>query len=74
MLQLGVIRKVIQYTDWVNGIVLVKHKNNTICDCLDPRQLNKNSVTSKVFMRRLDDIPPEMTNAKYFTVVDTKYG
>ena len=72
--QQGVIRKVTQYTDWVNGIVLVKRKNNTICVCLDPRQLNKNIVTSNHFIRRLDDILPEMTNATYFTVVDTKNG
>ena len=52
--------------------MLVKRKNNTIRVCLDPRQLNKNIVTSKQFMRRLDDILPEMTNAKYFTVMDTK--
>ena len=69
--QQGVIRKVTQYTDWVNSIVLVTRKNNTIRGCLDPRQLNKNIVTSKHFKRRLDDILPEMTNAKYVTVVDT---
>ena len=70
--QQGVIRKVTQYTDWVNDIVLVKRKNNTIRVCLDPRQLNKNIVTSNYLMRRLDDILQKMTNAKYFTVVDTK--
>ena len=72
--QQGNIRKVTQYTDWVNGSVLVKRKNNTIRVCLDPRQLNKNIVTSKHFMRRLDDILPEMTNPKYFTVMDTNNG
>ena len=72
--QQGVIRKVTQYTAWVNGIVLIKRKNNTIRVCLDPRQLNKKIVTSKHFMRRLDDILPEITNVKYFTVVDTKNG
>ena len=67
-------RKVTQYTYWVNGIVLVKRKNNTIRVFLGPRQLNKNIVTSKHFMRRLDDILLAMTNAKYFTVVDTQHG
>ena len=28
--QQGVIKKVTEYTDWVNSIVLVKRKNNTI--------------------------------------------
>ena len=72
--QQGVIRKVTEYTDWVNSIVLVKRKNNTIRVCLDPRELNKNISTSKHLMRRLDDITPDMAGAKYFTVADTKNG
>ena len=72
--QQGVIKKITQYTDWVNSIVLVKRKNNTIRVCLDPRQLNKNIATSKHLMRRLDDILPEMSGAKFFTVADTKNG
>ena len=62
--QQGVIKKVTEYTDWVNSIVLVKRKNNTILVCLDPRQLNKNISTSKHLMRRLDDITPDMAGAK----------
>ena len=72
--QQGVIREVAEYTDWVNSIVLVKRKNNTIRVCLDPRELNKNISTSKHLMRRLDDITPDMSGAKYFTVADTKNG
>ena len=72
--QQGVIRKVTEYTDWVNSIVLVKRNNNTIRVCLDPRELNKNISTSKHLMRRLDDITPDMAGAKYFTVADTKNG
>ena len=34
--QQGVIRKITDYTDWVNSIVFVKCKHNTIRVCLDP--------------------------------------
>ena len=54
--------------------MLIKRKNNTIRACSDPRQLYKIIAPSNHFMRPLDNILPEMTNAKYFTVVDTKNG
>ena len=72
--QQGVIKKVTEYIDWMNSIVLVKRKNNTIRVCLDPRELNKTISTSKHLMRRLDDITPDMAGTKYFTVSDTKNG
>ena len=59
LVQQGVIRKVTQYTDWVNAIVLVKRKNNTIRVCLDPRPLKdlmRSKNTSGYFSFYIDNI------------------
>ena len=42
MMELEVIKKTEEPTEWVSSPVLVRKKLGEICVCLDPRSLNEN--------------------------------
>ncbi|XP_062541083.1 uncharacterized protein K02A2.6-like [Armigeres subalbatus] len=73
MEQQGVICKQEDNTDWVSNIVLVK-RNNKIRVCLDPIVLNKALKRPHYPMPTVNEILPELTNAKVFSTLDAKCG
>jgi len=75
----GVIEPVDGPTDWVNSVVL----NETVNDkgevtklrvCLDPRDLNKWVKREHYYTRTIDDVVSELSDAKFFSIVDAKKG
>ena len=41
MVKRGIIRKVIEPTDWVSNMVVIRRKNNHLRICIDPIHLNR---------------------------------
>ncbi|XP_062516385.1 uncharacterized protein K02A2.6-like [Corticium candelabrum] len=70
----GVIEKISRPTKWMSSMVAVKKANGTIRICLDPKPLNRALKRSRYQIPVLDDILPQLANAKVFTVADVKSG
>lgn len=69
----GIIVEEKHNTDWVSNLVLVK-RNNKIRVCIDPVMLNKALKRPHYQMPTVDELLPELSNAKVFTTVDAKCG
>ena len=70
----GIITEVHERTEWMNSIVPVMKEDGSLRLCLDPKDLNKASERNQWYARTLDDILPELTQSKYFTVKDATSG
>lgn len=73
MVNLGVIVKEPMYTEWTSNILLVK-KNEKLRICLDPIELNKALLDAKYQLPTIEEVLPELHNAKVFSTVDAKHG
>ena len=70
----GILEKVTRPTDWVNSAVYVKRPNKKLRICLDPRHLNQYIKIPKYKMPTLDDITPQLSKVRVFSVCDAKDG
>ena len=69
----GIIAPVTEPTPWVNNLVIVE-KPNKLRICLDPRDLNKAIQRSHYPMPTIDQLLPDLSKAKVFSVADAKNG
>ena len=69
----GIIQKVTEPTEWISSVVVVA-KPGKIRICLDPRDLNKAILRPKYQMPTLEEVLPNLTNAKVFSTMDAKDG
>ena len=60
-------------TKWINSMVIVK-KPNKLRICLDPKDLNKAIKRPHHPIPTIDDILPQLSKAKVFSVLDAKDG
>ena len=74
LVELGVIKEVQEYTEWINSIVPVKKPNGSLSLYLDPKDLNKAIKRNQWYKRTVDDVLPELANLKYFILLDAKSG
>lgn len=68
MLRLGIIRY--SKSPWASPLLLRKKADNEIRPCGDYRMLNKITTPDQYPLPNLNDVPPKLTNAKIFSVVD----
>lgn len=61
-------------TEWVSSIVVAPKPNGKIRLCLDPRPLNQALRRCHHPLPNIEDINPELADAKVFTKVDCKNG
>jgi hypothetical protein len=71
---LGVIEPVTGPTDWVSSLVIFRKPNGKIRICLDPRPLNRALKRTYYPMPTIEDILPQLSQAKVFTVCDLQNG
>lgn len=71
---LNVITKVTEPTEWVNSLVTVEKSNGSLRICLDPKDLNEAIKRPHYPMKTLEDVLPELANARYFSKLDAKSG
>uniref|UniRef100_A0A5S6Q8Y2 Reverse transcriptase domain-containing protein n=1 Tax=Trichuris muris TaxID=70415 RepID=A0A5S6Q8Y2_TRIMR len=69
----GVLAKVIEPTDWISNMVIVKRKQKLRL-CIDPRDLNKALKRSRYQIPTIEEMLPRLSNAKIFSVLDAKDG
>ena len=71
--EMGVLAKVSQPTPWISSMVVVS-KPDKLRLCLDPIPLNKAIKRNHYPIPTIDDISPQLAQAKVFSVVDAKDG
>ena len=75
MVEQGVISKVERPTDWCSGLVVVPKANKTdVRLCVDLTQLNKAVKRAFHHMSSVDGSLAKLSNARYFTRLDSKSG
>ncbi|XP_035679983.1 uncharacterized protein K02A2.6-like [Branchiostoma floridae] len=70
----GVIEPVTVPTPWVSSLVTVRKPSGKLRICIDPRDLNKALKGSHYPAPTIEDIIPELSKAKVFSVLDAKNG
>ena len=70
----GVIKKVSEPTDWVSSLVVVRKPSGKLRVCIDPQHLNTTLKRSHYPLPIIEDILPELANAKVFSKADLKDG
>ena len=71
LVELGVIKEVLEYTEWINSIIIVplKKPGSSLRLCLDPKDLNKDIKSNRWYNRKIDDVLQELANSKHFSLV-----
>lgn len=70
---MGVIAKVNEYSEWTSNILIVR-RNDKLRLCIDPVDLNKALLDVKYQIPKLEEILPELHQAKVFSCLDAKKG
>lgn len=75
MVRKGIISPVNKPSDWISALLVVTKPNNQgVRICIDLKILNRAVKRNHYPLTTLDDILPELQNAKLFSIVDTKNG
>ena len=61
-------------TEWISAFVVVMKPDGRIRLCIDPKPLNKALKRNHFPTLTIDDILPDLSKARIFTVVDAKNG
>ena len=69
-----IISQVEQPTPWVSSLVVTTKKSGALRICIDPRPLNKALKRETYQMPVLDELLPELAQAKVFSTVDLRSG
>ena len=69
-----IITPVDQPTPWVNSLVVTTKKSGALRVCVDPRPLNKALKRETYQMPVLDEVLPELAQAKVFSTADLRSG
>ncbi|KAK3742424.1 hypothetical protein QZH41_001017, partial [Actinostola sp. cb2023] len=72
--ELGVLAPIEEPTPWVSSLVVATKKSGALRVCNDPRELNKALKRETYQLPILDEILPELAQAKVFSTVDLRSG
>ncbi|KAL6490120.1 hypothetical protein MHYP_G00004650 [Metynnis hypsauchen] len=61
-------------TDWISSMVAVQKPSGKLRICIDPKPLNRALKRSHFPLPTIDDILPDLSKTKVFTVCDVKQG
>lgn len=74
MESLEIICKVTEPTEWVNSLVTVQKADGSLRLCLDPKDLNDAILRPHYPSKTIDDILPDLADAKVFSKFDARSG
>ena len=69
-----IIAKVVEPTDWVNSMVVVRKKNGRVRICIDPSDLNRAIRREHFPMSTIEDIATRLHGSKWFSTLDANSG
>ena len=71
---LNIITPVNVPTSWISATVVTLKKNGNVRLCVDPKPLNQALKRNHYPLPTIEDVLPELSNARCFTVLDAKNG
>ena len=71
---LNIITPVNVPTSWISATVVTLKKNGNVRLCVDPKPLNQALKRNHYPLPTIEDVFPELSNARCFTVLDAKMG
>ena len=71
---LGIFEPVEEPTPWVSSVAVATKKSGALRICIDPRPLNKALKRETYQLKVLDEILPDLAQAKVFSTVDLRSG
>ena len=74
MVDMGVIEKVKEVSEWVNSVVLVEKSNKSLRVCLDPRSLNKFVMRPQYQFPTIESVSSQLVGANIFSILDASSG
>ena len=74
MVKQDIIKPVDYHTDWCSSITYAIKKDGSIRICLDPKWLNKALKRCPHKIPTVEELNPQLANAKFFTKLDAKAG
>lgn len=74
LIEMEILTKVTQPTPWVSSLVVARKLNGKLRVCIDPQDLNKGLQRAHYPMPTIEDILPDLSEAKCFSVLDAKDG
>ena len=70
-----IVAKVNEPTDWISSMVVVKKRqSNKLCICIDLHDLNQALQRPCYPQPTIENILPQLSKARVFSVLDAKYG
>lgn len=72
--KMEIIRKVEEPTAWTSNVVLVEKKDSKLRVCIDPLELNQALRRTNYQIPTIDEILPELKQAKVFSTFDARNG
>ena len=70
----NIIAPVNEPSEWISALLVVAKPNGDIRLCIDPKPLNKALLRNHYLMPTLEDVLPDLTNAKVFSAVDASHA
>ena len=70
----GIIEQITEPTDWCAPMVPVVKSNGKVRICVDLRRLNESVKRERYMLPNLEDVAPELAEAKIFSKLDTSSG
>lgn len=70
----NIIREIIGPTPWISALLVVNKPNGDVRICIDPKPLNKALKRDHYPMPTIDDVLPNLSQAKIFSTIDAKSG
>lgn len=74
LVKLGILARLTEPTPWVSSLVVARKSSGKLRLCIDPQDLNKGLQRAHYPMPTIEDILPDLSNAKCFSVLDAKHG
>ena len=71
---LNIITPVNVATSWISATLVTLKKNGNVRLCVDPKPLNQALKGNHYPLPTIEDVLPELSNARCFTVLDAKMG
>ena len=72
--EVGLLAKVNEPTDWVNSLVIAKKSNWKMRLCIDPKDLNKEIKREHFQISTKEEMPGKLANASSFSNLDATSG
>jgi hypothetical protein len=70
----NIIAPVNEPSEWISALLVVAKPKGGIRLCIDPKPLNKALLRNHHLMPTLEDVLPDLTNAKVFSAVDASHA